>query len=214
MGGCVQIGGKLIFGGYEWRVLDIQGGAALVITEEVTEKRVYHNSLADVTWAQCDMRKYLNSEFYDKFTADERSQIITVTNKTPDNPWFGTCGGEDTQDNIFNLTIEDVVCKYFGDSSNLLYNRGKNQTYWFQRKDPNNFKRIALYNGIPAKWHLRTPGRYQNRVACIGADGGNPRISGSAHITGNPVYVDPSSGKKTHIWDFMGIRPALWLSIG
>ena len=210
----MQIGALMSFGKYEWRVLDIKDNAALIITEEVIEKRVYHNSLVPITWAECDMRRYLNGEFYDKFTEDEKSKIITVTNKTPNNPWFDTYGGEDTEDNIFNLTFEDVVCKYFGDSSNLLYNRGKNQTYWFQRKDPNNSKRIAMYKGVMTKWHLRTPGRYQNRVACIGADRENPNWphNGTAHITGNPVWVDPTRGK-AHEWDFMGIRPALWLRI-
>ena len=209
----IQIGELIQFCKYQWRVLDIQGQAALIITEDVIEKRVYHHTLEDVTWATCHMRQYLNGEFYDGFTRAEQSKIITVTNKTPNNLWFDTCGGEDTRDSVFNLTIEDVVCKYFGDSSHLLYNRGKNQMYWFQRKDPNNFRRIARYEGVVTKWHLRTPGRYQNRVACIGADGDNPYMSGSAHITGNPVYVNPLSGKKTHVWDFMGVRPALWLCV-
>jgi len=208
----MQPGDIIPFGKYQWRVLELKDKAALIITEEVVEKRVYHSAPVDITWTECDMRKYLNGEFYNTFTENEKARILTVTNHTPNNPWFNTSGGEDTEDNIFNLTIEDVVCKYFGDSSNLLYNRGKNQMYWFQRKDPNNFRRIAMYNGVVTKWHLRTPGRYQNRVACIGADGDNPYISGSAHITGNPVWVDPSRGK-AHEWDFMGIRPALWLRV-
>lgn len=209
----MQIGDKIPFGVYEWRVLDIQNNSALIITEEVIERRPYHKTLIDITWADCDMRKYLNGEFYDKFSKEEKSRIITVINKTPDNPWFGTNGGEDTEDNIFNLTFEDVVCKYFGDSSALLYNRGKNQDYWFQRKDPNNNKRIAKYKGVIEKWHLRTPGKYQNRVANVGADGNNQYMSGSAHITGNPVKSYILEGKKAKDEDHMGVRPALWLKL-
>ena len=78
----MQIGDLISFGKYEWRVLDIGDKAALVITTEVIEKRVYHNSLVPITWAECDMRKYLNGEFYDKFTEDEKSKIIAVTNET------------------------------------------------------------------------------------------------------------------------------------
>jgi len=207
----MQMGDIISFGKYEWRVLDIQDDKILIITGEVIERRPYHNVLMDITWADCDMRKYLNDEFYDSFTDHEKSRILTVTNKTPDNPWFGTKGGEDTIDSIFNLTIEDVVCKYFGDSSALLYNRGKSQTYWFQKKDENNFRRIAKYKGVVEKWHLRTPGKYQNRVACVGADGDNPYMSGSAHITGNPVKSFIIDRKKATDEDHMGVRPALWL---
>ena len=207
----MEIGNIIQFNNANWRVLDVREGSVLIITEEVVEKRVYHSKRVPITWAECDMRKYLNGEFYDRFTGDEKSRIITVTNKTPDNPWFGTKGGADTEDNIFNLTFEDVVCKYFGDSSNLLNNRGKNQIYWFQRKDPNNYKRAAMYKGELCKWHLRTPGRYQDRIACVGT-GGSQHGPGSAHITGNPVWVDPSRGK-AHLWDFIGIRSALWLRL-
>lgn len=65
----------------------------------------------EITWADCELRKYLNGEFYDKFSEINKSRIIPVTNKNPDNPWYGAKGGEDTQDNIFLLTIEDVVCR-------------------------------------------------------------------------------------------------------
>ena len=210
----MQVSDIITFGKYSWRILDIQNNAALIITEEVIERHPYHNTLMPITWAECDMRKYLNGEFYDKFTDEEKSKIITVTNKTPDNPWFGTKGGDDTEDNIFNLTIEDVVCKYFGDSSALLYNRGKNQIYWFQRKDKNDILRRATYRGNPAQWHLRTPGRYQYRIANVGN-------CGSAHITGNEVKylsvkisdIKHSKRRKAKDEDHMGIRPALWLKL-
>jgi hypothetical protein len=207
----MQIADKILFNKYEWRVLDIKGNMALIITEGIIKCRPYHNILMDITWADSDMRKYLNSEFYDGFIDDEKSRIVAVINKTPDNPWFGTKGGEDTEDKIFNLTFEDVVSRYFGDSSALIYNRGKNQDYWFQRKDKNNNKRIAKYIGNEDiktsnknQWHLRTPGKYQNRIACVGT-------GGSAHITGNPVKSFILDGRKAKDIDHMGIRPALWL---
>ena len=200
----MKIGDILTFGNHEWRALDVQDGKALIITEEVIEKRPYHNTLMPVTWAECDMRQYLNGEFYDTFTDDEKLRIITVSNENPNNVWYDTDGGVDTEDKVFCLSFEDVVLRYFGDSSDNLYNRRKNQNYWFQRKDPNNPKRIAKYKGVDVQWHTRTPGRYQDRVANVGYEG-------SAHITGNPVKSYILNGKKAADADHMGIRPALWL---
>ena len=116
-----NIGSSVPFGGYQWRILDIQGNAALMITEYMIEQQPYNNCAGDVTWADCSLRKYLNGEFYNKFTEAEQSRIISVLNKNHDNRWYGSKGGEDTLDYIFLLNIEEVVCKYFGDSSNTIH---------------------------------------------------------------------------------------------
>ncbi len=131
----LNIGSIVLFGGYHWRILDIQGNAALIITEYMIEQQPYNNYAGDVTWADCSLRKYLNGEFYNKFTAVEQSRITPVLNKNHDNQWYGSIGGEDTRDYIFLLNTEEVVCKYFGDSSKNLENRSAKQRYWFQRKD-------------------------------------------------------------------------------
>ena len=195
----MQVGDKIIFGEYEWRVLDIQNNAALIITEEVIEVRAYHNIREDTTWADCESRNYLNGEFYNRFTEAEKSRIITVKNKNPDNQWYGAKGGEDTQDSIFLLSVEDVVCKYFGDSSVILQNPGNQKyKYWFNKNDMNNSKRLT--NG---SWWLRSPGR-TNRVAAY--------IHGLA-----PNQLDTSGGcvgmNGNNITSLGGIRPALWLKL-
>ncbi len=66
-----EIGSIISFGYYNWRVLDIQNNAALIITEEIIEQRAYHDTYKDITWADCSLRKYLNGEFYDKFNMVE-----------------------------------------------------------------------------------------------------------------------------------------------
>jgi len=171
----------------------------------VLEQRVYHDAYKDITWADCSLRKYLNGEFYDKFNEIDKSRIIPVTNKNPDNPWYGAKGGEDTQDNIFLLTIEDVVCIYFGGSSEKLHNRGKNQRYWFERKDENNSKRIARFHGKEwgCWWWLRSPGRVNVKAVYIFGTDGNIGIQGNNILKGNI-----SDGKCTG-----GVRPALWLKL-
>lgn len=98
-----------------------------------------------MTWAHCSLRKYLSSDFYNKSTSDEQSRIIQVLNKNYDNQWYGSRGGVDTFDYIFILSIEEVVCKYFGDSSKNIENRSTKQGYWFQWKDNN--KRKSTLDG-------------------------------------------------------------------
>jgi hypothetical protein len=61
----MQAGDKITFGGYEWRALDIQGNAALIITEYIIEQRSYNDVYKDITWADCSPRNYLNGELYD-----------------------------------------------------------------------------------------------------------------------------------------------------
>ena len=201
----VKIDSSLLFGGYNWRVLDIQNNAALIITEDIIEQRAYHHAYKDITWAECALRKYLNGEFYDKFTATDKSRIIPVLNRNHDNQWYGSKGGADTQDSVFLLSLEEVACKYFGDSSSKLHNRGKNQRYWFERKDENNSKRIARLGankGGICWWWLRSPGRVNVKAVYIHGDG-NIGIQGNNILKGNI-----SDGRCTG-----GVRPALWLRL-
>ena len=199
----MQTGDKISFGSYEWRVLEVQNNTALIITEYIIEQRAYHNAYKDITWADCSLRKYLNNEFYDRFSAAEKSRIIPVLNKNPDNQWYGTKGGTDTQDSIFLLSIEETVCRYFGDSSSKLYSPGKNQRYWFERKDKNNSKRIARLESRKEGswwWWLRSPGRVSIKAVYIHGDG-NIGIQGNNILKGN-ISDGECKG---------GLRPALWL---
>lgn len=200
----MQIGDITEFGKYKWRVLDIQDDAALIITEYIIEQRRYHDAYEDITWANCTLRKYLNGEFYDKFTEADQSKIIPVINKNLDNEWYGTKGGEDTEDNIFLLSIEETACKYFGDSSSNLYYPRKNKRYWFEKKDENNSKRSARFENEEwnSWWWLRSMGRVNVKAVYIHGDG-NIGIQGNNIFKGNIA-----DGRCTG-----GVRPALWLKL-
>lgn len=201
------IGSNITFGSYQWRVLDIQGKTALIITENIIEQHPYNNFAGDVTWADCSLRKYLNGEFYSGFTPAEQSRILPVVNKNPDNQWYGSRGGEDTQDYIFLLSLEEAVCKYFGDSSFNLENRSPKQRYWFQKKDINNDKRRATFDGNVWWWWLRSPGRDNRRAIYIHGDG-NIGIQGNGTYRYNSNIIHPLTGE-----NYGGVRPALWLSL-
>jgi hypothetical protein len=203
-----SIGSIISFGGYNWRILDIKSNASLIITEELIEQRPYHDKYIGITWADCSLRKYLNGEFYNKFTAKDKSKIIPVKNKNHDNQWYGTKGGADTQDKIFLLSLEEATCKYLGDSSALLNNPGKNQRYWFERKDENNSKRSAKLTGESwyAWWWLRSPGRVSVKAVYIHGAECN---AGNIGIQGNNIF----KGNIAEGYCKGGVRPALWLKL-
>ena len=195
----MQIGEKIRFGGYDWLVLDTKVNKALIITEYIIEKRSYHNVYTNITWAECSLRAYLNGEFYDRFAPEEKERIVPVINENPDNQWYGTNGGDDTQDRIFLLSLDEVTCKYFGDSRSKLYNPKKNQRYWFERKDENNYRRGAAKDGLYWYW-LRSPGRVGVKAVYIWPEG-NIGIQGNNVLKGN-ISDGECRG---------GVRPALWL---
>lgn len=202
----MQIGDKIKFGRYEWRVLDIKDGAALIITEDIIELRAYHNKSGDITWADCELRNYLNGDFLNNFAEEDKIRIIPTTVVNCGNPWFDTMGGEDTIDKIFLLSIEEAVCKYFGDSSeNLRVPNGKYK-YWFTRKDVNNEKRKSTYLGYTWWWWLRSPGRKQVKAAYVHGDG-NIGIQGNSALKCNlsGVYHPADNDVRG------GVRPVLWI---
>ncbi len=201
----MQVGDKIYFGDYIWRVLSIQNERALIITEYIIEQRPYHDAYVAITWADSSLRKYLNGEFYNRFSNEDKSRICPVINTNYDNHWYGTEGGADTSDKIFLLSMEEAVCQYFGDSSAKLFNPRKNQRYWFERKDENNCKRIAKLADNTEQiwwWWLRTPGRVNVKAVYIHGDG-NIGIQGNNILKGNIA-----DGKCTG-----GVRPALWLKL-
>lgn len=201
----MQVGDKIYFGDYIWRVLSIQNDRALIITEYIIEQRPYHDAYVAITWADSSLRNYLNGEFYNRFSNEDKSRICPVINTNYDNQWYGTEGGADTSDKIFLLSMEEAVCQYFGDSSAKLFNPRKNQRYWFERKDENNGKRIAKLADNTEQiwwWWLRTPGRVNVKAVYIHGDG-NIGIQGNNILKGNLA-----DGKCTG-----GVRPALWLKL-
>lgn len=203
----MKIGDKLKFGSYDWIILDVMNDKVLLITEDIILQRDYHNKNENITWKESELRKYLNDEFYNRFTDEEKEKIVEVVNKNFDNPWYGVSGGEDTIDKIFVLSLDEVVSKYFGDSSEILINRKPHQRYWFQSKDVNNVKRKATYLKYPWWWWVRTPGKNNRFTVYIHGDG-NVGIQGNGISRRNVKIIHPQSNDNRG-----GVRPVLWMKI-
>lgn len=190
----MKIGYTIPFGEYNWRILEIKGNQALIITEEIVELQWYHNKFVDITWADCTLRNYLNSEFYNKFSKEEKAKIKLIRIENPDSPWFKSKGGKSTNDKIFLLSLKEVSV-YFGDSRAKLQNKGKQRWYI---DDENNANRQAKYGNEFHSWRLRSPGYYQKTAASVSK-------FGYIYVRGNGVYGRPRDGG--------GIRPAMWVML-
>lgn len=201
----MNTGEHIQFGQYNWRVLRVHGDRALIMTEDIIELRDYHNKNEEVTWSNCSLRHYLNEEFYESFAEVDRNRILEVEHENPGNPWYHVDGGPKTRDYVFILSMDEVVRDYFGDSSRLLDEPGRNQRYWFQRKDANNVLRRATFMNHIWWWWIRTPGKH-NRVAVYIHGDGNIGIQGNGVYKRNTnVIHEPTMDTRG------GIRPALWI---
>jgi len=202
----MNIGSTLDFGKYVWKVLDIKEDRLLIIADQIIEQRDYHDKKESVTWECSEIRNYLNGAFFDQFSSDDQKKIQLTHNKNTDNPWYGSSGGNDTSDKVFLLSLDEVVRLYFGNSSRLLDSPKPNQRYWFDRKDENNDKRIALFLDSHWWWWIRTPGK-NNKVAVYIHGDGNIGIQGNgiSKTSFNTLHRITSSNRG-------GLRPAMWIT--
>ena len=196
---CPSVGSVIRFGGIDWCVLAVENNRALLLSEKILEKRPYTIANDDMTWERCTLRKYLNTEFYNKLGA-EKSAIADTRNLNWDNLWYGTSGGNATTDKVFLLSIDEVD-EYFGNSGDYANKRrkdtyGKSASDGYYIDNAHNKSRIATYGSERASWWwLRSPGLYSSNVASV--IGG-----GAVNVFGGTVR----SG-------YGGVRPALCLNL-
>ena len=183
---------RVQFGAYVWRVLFTEDGKALIITEDIIEKRVFNTEWVPITWEKSDIRNYLNGDFYNTFSAEEKKMILEKQNENLNNQWFGTPAGNATKDKVFLLSLDEVV-KYFGDSGQLA---NKNPDDDNKIDDAYNAARIAKHaDGTDGYWWLRTFGDSEASTAVVDFDG---------KIGVDGAFLIAEEG---------GVRPALWLKL-
>ena len=98
----------------EWIVLGTDyPGSRLLLSRYGLEAKPYNDDYNDVTWKDCTLRKWLNSEFYETaFTEEEKARIALSYVQNDDNPKYRTKGGADTQDYVYLLSFKEVQ-RYF-----------------------------------------------------------------------------------------------------
>ena len=175
-----------------WTVLDIQDGKKLLISKSGIVGYTYGDfySSAPVTWENSNLRKCLNSYFYDEaFSEEDKNKIIETTITNPDNDVYGTDGGNDTTDKVFVLSVPEVE-KYFGGS----------------RDEDNPLRACYSPNelgtngaGNLCSWFTRTPGKDQQTVAFIDYYEIGSK-AGHINMEGTEVGVSGISAGRPVIW--------------
>ncbi|MFA7417146.1 MAG: DUF6273 domain-containing protein [Acholeplasma sp.] len=203
----MRVGQIITFGNYKWKVLNIKDTKALIITLDIVKQMPYHNRHEAVIWLNSSLRDYLNNTFYNEFSDHEKARIITTTNHNSGNLWYNPGPEPDSEDKVFILSLEEMVGPYFNDSMQLLINKGKNQRYWFERRDDNNSFRKSSYLGYVWWYWVRTGGRLKTSTVYIHGDG-NIGIQGNKASKKNYNTLHPITQSNEG-----GVRPALWLEI-
>ena len=192
------IGDIITFGHYEqdgnlangqeaidWVVLDKQDGKALVISRYALDYRVYNKAWKELTWETAPMREWLNHDFINTaFTDAEQAMIPVVTVPADRNPDYRTNTGNDTEDQIFLLSIVEAD-RYFSSDSAM-----KCKPTAYAKKQG-----VATNSDGYCWWWLRTVGYNAFDNAYVNRHGG---------INTEGYYES--------IKDF-AVRPAMWINI-
>ena len=172
-----------------WIVLERFDDRLLVLSADVLDGRQYnHVPFQEVTWADSDLRAWMNDDFLTAaFGPAQQGIIATVCNSNEDQSVTGAEGGADTQDRVFALSETESVI-YLSSSANRA-DIGAATASAFAASGA-----LTVSEDGTADWWLRSPGTYGFAAQFVDAEG-KPSVSGA--------NVDV----------LYGVRPALWIDV-
>ncbi len=179
-----------------WIVLEEKDGKAMLLSEHALDAIPYHEKLEETTWEQCTLRSWLNNDFLNEALATEKHRICT-TNVTADaNPKYDTNPGNDTNDKIFLLSINEVE-KYFPDDEEKICFATEYAKTTKMSVDTD--KDSRFYGACP--WWLRSPARNQVTLADVWFNAADVWYD---YVDLDGICVDD---------DEVAVRPALWINL-
>lgn len=198
-----QVGNYVTFGTYpqteagndstpiEWLVLARDGDKALVISRYALDAVPYNTKYTSVKWETCSLRTWLNNDFYNKaFSGEEKRNIVRSKVTAERNPSYGTTSGNDTNDNVFLLSITEVN-NYFKDDAS----RMSAPTDYAVKNGASTDNSYEVDGRASCWWWLRSPGSYSNRAA-FGNSYGSVNLYG--HMVDNGID---------------SVRPCVWVRL-
>ena len=210
----------------EWIVLKNEGDKILVLSKYVLDLQMYHKvRYTPMTWEQSDMRKWLNEEFLSNaFSEEEKDYIVVSHITTPNtnmvqkgrnNQQWETYGGNDTTDQMFLLSIQEVesyafaYCCAQGTTYALncyeILSEEYEKDYW-ETFSADYVLTCNTETGNMA-WATRSPGtpmEWEDDYSVKTIDDSDSFI-----------FVEPHGDFHTggHYRNYVGVRPAMWIEI-
>ena len=87
----------------QWLVLEDSGGELLVLSKYILDCKRYHSEFTDTSWRDCDLRRWLNNEFYHSAFTDAEKELVKTTQNTDNGE-----DSPDTDDKVFLLGVAEV----------------------------------------------------------------------------------------------------------
>ena len=210
----------------KWRVLSIdKDGNALLLADKNIETNGDSGEYTGA-WATCALRSLLNSYAAESnsdgkdystdgfltnaFSVSESAAISTTKVSTPRNPVYETEGGDDTQDKIFLLSIDEAMNEGYGFKVNSFTEPASEGIKYYTAEDATrvakntayvNFKPGSYGNAeaVAQGWFLRTPGSYEYNEGCTS------KVSETGAVFADLEYIEGN--------DALALRPALYLNL-
>lgn len=200
----------------KWRVLSVDGDDAFLLADKNLDCRPYNVTDRGVTWETCTMRSWLNgygleeniegrdyssnnSFLANAFSAEEQSaiQITNVVN----NDVHDAEGGNDTQDKVYLLSLDEVTNPVYRFSPNV------DQKDENRRTENTGYARAQGADGVDGRgyWWLRSPGITSNYAASVYYSGHVRRYGILVHS--DDVVVRPAlhlNLSSTSSWSYAG----------
>jgi hypothetical protein len=140
------IAGEFItFGNYEWLVLEVQKGYALIISKNIISQQPYDTvERRYPSWEKSSLRQYLNDDFYNSFTKNEQLRIVDTNSESLE--YFVTSSewGEEGLGKIFCLSSGYVFEHFVGENAEFCEYLEQN---WWLRKG-NAYSAYAFVNDL------------------------------------------------------------------
>ena len=102
------VGDVVTFGSYDWYIIGTSDDGVTLLMKDNLMNKAYNDSYTNVTWETSSLRTYLNEDFYNRFSADDKAKIALTHNTNPNNPDYNTSGGNETDDYIYLLSIAEA----------------------------------------------------------------------------------------------------------
>lgn len=127
-----QVGEIVVLGAYEqdndesngsepveWLVLENTGDTLLLNSVYALDCKKYHNGSEATTWEKCDLRAWLNGEFYEAcFSSEEKELILLNHIENPDSERYDISGGNPTDDYVYILSTQEQST-FFPDEADM-----------------------------------------------------------------------------------------------